>query len=238
MTPRVPIVAAVAAAVGCVTLAACGAGASASPADQRSDGSPVVISPSRSGTEPTESPRESPTSAPTATSARPRTPTASAGVFALGDSVMLGARPCLRAAGYRVDALGSRQPAAGVRVLTAARDSGRLPKNVLVHLGTNGGMRETTISTVMKTVGAGRTVVWATIQLPNDRSMYTFEQRTNTAIKAAVRTYRNAVLLDWNALSGRHPGYTWGDGIHVTPSGCRAYAKAVTAVLAGKPTPR
>ena len=58
--------------------------------------------------------------------------------LAIGDSVMLGAASPLRAAGFTVDAVESRQFGDYLDTLRALRDSGQVPEVVVVHLGTNG----------------------------------------------------------------------------------------------------
>ena len=58
---------------------------------------------------------------------------------------------------------------------------------MVVHLGTNGGITRAWVDRIMAIVGPGHLVVWVTLQLPNDYSRYTFENRSNTTIRAAVR---------------------------------------------------
>ena len=79
-------------------------------------------------------------------------------VYAIGDSVLAGAEPCLTKLGYVVSARQSRQTAAGLDVL---RDKGkRIPARVLVHLGTNGGATSEDLAAIMAALGTQRLVVW------------------------------------------------------------------------------
>ncbi len=55
--------------------------------------------------------------------------------YALGDSVMLGAKTQLEKRGIRTDATVSRQFSSGVAILEAKRAAGTLPKRVVIHLG-------------------------------------------------------------------------------------------------------
>ena len=61
-------------------------------------------------------------------------------VLAIGDSVMLGAAPSLRATipGIAVDAIVSRQPGQGVGIINGYKNVLSLPEQVVIHLGTNG----------------------------------------------------------------------------------------------------
>ena len=142
-------------------------------------------------------------------------------VFAIGDSVMLGARPCLQERGYVVDAQGSRQVLAGAQTLAAM---GNLSRWVVTHFGANGGLDDRGLDAVMKVLGSQRHVIMMTVQLPDGTARYTFEGRTNDAIRRMPTRYPNVQVVDWNAASTAHPEWTWGDGIHLTPAGCRAYA--------------
>lgn len=149
-------------------------------------------------------------------------------VLAIGDSVMLGAQPCMEARGYDVDALGSRQASGAESALRAAAP---LPPQVIVHTGTNGGADRSDLAAIMDAIGRGPDVIWVTIQLPDGTSRYTFEESTNRAIRSMPRRYPNAFVADWNALSDEHPGWTWGDGIHLTPDGCRGYTRMLARAL-------
>jgi hypothetical protein len=63
------------------------------------------------------------------------------GRYAIGDSVMLGSKKLLSARSITVNATVSRQFSQAVPALAAVRRAGRLPRNVVVHLGTNGNVR-------------------------------------------------------------------------------------------------
>lgn len=149
-------------------------------------------------------------------------------VLAIGDSVMLGARSCLQDRGYRVDAKGSRQPWA---VAAELRRAGNLPRQVVVHTGTNGGASRKDIRRIVQAIGPLHQIVFLTVQLPNDTTRYTFEDRTNKAIRAVAAKYPYVHVADWNDASDRHPGWTWGDGIHLTPKGCKGFTRVVTKAL-------
>lgn len=160
---------------------------------------------------------------------RPTSPPRYTGpAFVIGDSVLLGARTCVAAKGWSYDAKGSRQASATRDVL--ARMGSRVPHLVAVHVGTNGGVTDAQIDAIMKVLGSKRTVVWVTIQLPND-GRYSHEARSNTSIRHAALRYPNARLADWNAKSESHLStWTWSDHIHLQPAGCRAFATLIDTV--------
>ena len=147
-------------------------------------------------------------------------------VLAIGDSVMLGARPALLSAipGILVDANVSRQFHDGPGVLRSYRDRGALPASLVVHLGTNGTVSAADLDAIMQ-VAAGRRVVFVNVRVPRS-----WEAQSNAAIAAGVARWPNARLADWHTVSAR-PGYLAGDGFHVTNAGAAAYAAMVRAAL-------
>jgi hypothetical protein len=149
--------------------------------------------------------------------------------FVIGDSVLLGAKRCLAPLNYDIDAKGSRQPAAGASVLAATLAT--LPRLVVVHLGTNGGITVAGIDRIMRILGPYRRVIWVTVQLRNDYTRYRHENESNAAIRDVVNRYPNTRVADWNRVSEPHRGtYMWSDGIHLTPAGCTAFAHLVNGV--------
>jgi len=149
-------------------------------------------------------------------------------IFAIGDSVMLGARRCLPPLGITADPLGNRQAYQGAAVLLGMR--ARLPHVVIVHLGTNAGIDDAGIDTIMKIIGPNRTVVWVTLQLRNDYTRYRYEDSSNLAIRQLLLRFPNARVADWNAYTEVHRGLVGGDGIHLTRPGCAAYAHLIDSV--------
>jgi len=159
------------------------------------------------------------------TPAAPRAISDSEPVLAIGDSVMLGAKRCLTELGIEVDAKGNRRISAGIDTLRTK--AARIPRRVVVHLGTNGGALPRELDRLMEVLGPDRRVYLLTIQLPDDRSRYSFEERTNAAIAQLPHRYPNAYVLDWNRLSDSVDGLLGGDHIHLTNAGCAAYAAMV-----------
>ena len=53
----------------------------------------------------------------------------------------------------------------------------------------------------------------------------------NATLRAGVKRYRVARLVDWHALASHHPGWLWSDGIHLTHAGVAGYARAIGAAI-------
>lgn len=144
------------------------------------------------------------------------------GVFALGDSVMLGAKYCLSNRGMKVDAKVSRQFVDGISIIKARRS--QLPDRIVMHLGTNGPFSTDSFKAMMKAIGKDTQVYWMTIALPKK---YTFTNAQNSMIRKMVSRYDNAHLIDWAEIAARNPEWFYADGTHLKPDGCKGYAKAV-----------
>lgn len=168
-----------------------------------------------------------PTTAPT-TSATTTPPTsAPRSVTAIGDSVMLGAKPELEAAipGIRVDAQVSRQFGQAISILAAYRDSGQLGSEVVVDLGTNGAFGSGQLDDLMRTVGK-RKVLFVNTYVPRP-----WQDLVNQRLAQGAARWPNATLVDWHAAAGPHHDFFAPDGFHLEPVGARFYANLIKSHL-------
>jgi hypothetical protein len=154
-------------------------------------------------------------------------------VTAVGDSVMLGAVDQLQGDIPKlttIDARGSRQVLEATHVLKRLRVSGKLGRVVIFHIGDNGTMTDEEFDEVMKVIGERRKVLVVNTTVPD-----TYQWAPNNKVLAdgVARYPDRAVLVDWHARSAGHPEYFW-DGLHLTPSGARAYAGLISAVYRAK----
>ena len=155
----------------------------------------------------------------------PETAAPSAGVLAVGDSVMLGAAGALGAAvdGIEVDAAVSRQFATGIEILRSRRDTGQLPGTVVVHLGTNGTAGADSCDALMDVL-AGRRVVLVTLHVPRS-----WEAGNNAMLRDCALRH-DAGIADWASVADR-PGQLAGDGYHLTGVGADVYAGLIASVI-------
>lgn len=171
------------------------------------------------------------TPAPVATSAEP-TPTTrtpyTGDVLAFGDYVLISAKRCLKKLDYAIDAATDRRVTSAATDLRARGDD--IPGGVLIHLGANGGATAQDLDAIMQILGTERTVVWTTIQIPDDPERYTFEQDTNAAIAGLAETYPNVRVFSWNAMSPTNPDWLNADG-SMTKLGCKAFADFADRVM-------
>ena len=149
-------------------------------------------------------------------------------VLAFGDFVLVSVKPCLAKLDYEVDAVSDRRVDAAAYDLRSVDDS--IPGGVLIHLGANGGATASELDGIMQILGRDRTVVWTTIQLPDDPERYTFEQETNVAIAGLAERYPNVRIFSWNALSMTNPDWLNADG-SMTKAGCKAFAAYADQIM-------
>lgn len=151
--------------------------------------------------------------------------------LAVGDSVMLGARWALQKRGIAVDAKVSRQARTGPGLLRAK--GSRLPRNVVVHLGTNGPMRLADCQDVIRAAGPQRRVFLVTVKA--DRRWIAGNNQT---LRHCASGFPGRVsIIDWAWAARRHPAWLYADGIHLRPAGARAFARLVDDAVNGPATP-
>jgi hypothetical protein len=141
------------------------------------------------------------------------------GRMAIGDSVMLGARDELRSRGWRVSARISRQMRDADSTILALKRKGRLPRNVLVHLGTNGAFLAGDCASAVRAAGRHRHVYLVTIKIPRS-----YRAPNNTRLRSCARRFATASLIDWFTYSHTHASWFARDGYHLTATGQDAYA--------------
>jgi hypothetical protein len=139
--------------------------------------------------------------------------------LAVGDSVMLGAVPQLRRAGFEVNARGCRQMSHALRLLARRRGAGSLPDVVVAALGHNWTITIDDIRRALMTLGPERVLGMVT-----PRGEFA---SARAAIGAAGRQWPARLkVIPWAARSAGKP-WTW-DGLHLTRAGARAFARLLS----------
>lgn len=174
-----------------------------------------------SGAAPAAVPARTAAPIPARTAAAPR-----AGRLAIGDSVMLGAARPLRRAGFTVDAAVSRQFSTASGILR--RYGARVPRNVVLALGTNGTITTSACRAFVTAAGSGRRVFLVTNKVPRR-----WEASNNTALRRCDAAFpaSRVVLVDWHALAVRNPSWFYGDGYHLKPTGQAAYTRLLDGAV-------
>ncbi|MBI5565856.1 MAG: hypothetical protein HY870_13250 [Chloroflexi bacterium] len=160
----------------------------------------------------------------------PISPAVELRVFAIGDSVMLGAARELQKTipGIEVDAKVSRHVSATLAILQQRRAAGKLGKVVIVHIGDNGYLTAKQFDDLMQPLIDLPRVVVVNLKVPRK-----WEAPNNLVIAEGVARYSNAVLIDWHTYGMDHPELFAKDGIHIGAAGAKAYAALVLAQING-----
>jgi len=155
-------------------------------------------------------------------SASPAAHAISNGRYAIGDSVMLGAKPQLTARGFIVDVKTSRQFYEAARIVKRKKANGLLRRKIVIHLGTNGVLIQASdCDRISRVAGRHRRVFLVTVTGPTRYPK--IRKAQNTRLRACADRHRNTKLIDWYAHSRGHGGWFY-DGMHLTTRGRRAYA--------------
>jgi hypothetical protein len=157
----------------------------------------------------------------------PQVATVHGGVWALGDSFLLGSARVLKAHHVRVDAKVGRQFFEGINELRTAAHSGSLPRNVVIHLGTNGSVTSKQCDSVFNYVGPDRRVFLVTVIGPRS-----WMKPDDVVLKACARRHATqAVIVDWAGVSASHPEYFGPDRVHPNPKGRPVYNALILGAL-------
>ena len=149
-------------------------------------------------------------------------------ITAVGDSVMLAAVPELQAAypGIHIDAAVSRQMSTAPDILRSLRDAGALRQVVVVALGTNGSIGDSTLAEIREVIGVDRELVLVTAQAPRG-----WIPGVNQQLAAFAWQYRNVELADWHTAIQPHLGELARDQVHFGHVGATIFTGAITEAL-------
>src|SRR5262245_31994353 len=147
--------------------------------------------------------------------------------LAIGDSSMLLALPALSRVGYRVNARGCRAYPEGLRLLRAEARSHRLPHLVVIALGSDQSVTGGDIGRALKILGPNRK-----LGLVTPRESGGGESNDAAVIRnAGARDPDRIKVLDWVHYSAGHASWFQPDGLHLTFSGAKAFARLLKKLI-------
>jgi hypothetical protein len=145
--------------------------------------------------------------------------------LAIGDSVMLLAVKRLARAGFDVNAQGCRSWRQGHAIIRRKKRRHRLPRLVVMALGTNWAISRRRIGRTRRLIGRRHRLAIVTPREPG----HTGDAKR---IRAAARAHpRRIKLLDWVRFSRGHGHWFGGDGIHLTYTGVTNYVRLIRRSL-------
>ena len=148
------------------------------------------------------------------------------GLWVTGDSVILGIRFELETRAHisMINARVGRQAAELTEVM--AHDKLRmLESTVVFNLGNNNKLTQAQVAKIFDEVKDQPKIIVVNTAVPRS-----WRDENNLLIAQYAEKY-GAILIDWNAISQGHPEYFAPDGVHLVPSGVRAYVDAIAAQL-------
>lgn len=147
------------------------------------------------------------------------------GLFCLGDSVMLSAYTNIQAVypDATVDAAVSRQMSQAPDVLRWYESKGAVHNTVVMSLGTNGVLDESTVEQTLEMIGSDKSIFWVNVYAPGVE----WEASNNQYLKELAKKHSNITLIDWNSYISQHTDLLEEDGIHPMESGADAYAHLI-----------
>ena len=145
-------------------------------------------------------------------------------VTVIGDSVLLGAADSVRSLikGARIDAAVSRMPGAVRGRVRSLSENGKLADTVVIHTGTNGVIPEDIMRDMLDMLKDRTKVVVVNAAVPR-----VWEKPNNKVIENVAADYPNVTVVDWHAAADGHPEYFVSDGVHLTTTGEKVFARLI-----------
>lgn len=154
--------------------------------------------------------------------------------LAIGDSPMLLALTYIADEGYRANARGCRQWAEGLDLTRKLKDRDRLPRLVVIALGSNGAVTKGDIHKALDIVGKKRI-----LGLVTPREIGGVSSSDAKLIREEAKKHENRIeLLDWVEYSAGHSSWFQPDGLHLTFDGAEGMAKLLKKALKLLPPPK
>lgn len=145
-----------------------------------------------------------------------------------GDSVVLGARNSLRESlgEITIDAEVSRQPKVIAERIQIRKTEKRLSQVVVIHMGTNGTMRDDVLRKTIAGLADRKRVVVVNVRVPR-----AWMKQNNKIIAQTVTEFPNVRFVDWAAVSEGKKKYFAPDGVHLTKSGGKVFADLINEAI-------
>jgi lysophospholipase L1-like esterase len=153
--------------------------------------------------------------------------------IAIGDSPMLLALADLAQEGYRANARGCRQYPEGLDLIRSLNRQDKLPRLVVIALGSNGVITEGDLKNALDLVGKKRTLGLVTPRESGGGAGHDAQLVREFAHEHSNRAY----LLDWVEYSAGHSSWFQPDGLHLTFDGADAMARLFKKPLKLLPKP-
>jgi lysophospholipase L1-like esterase len=153
--------------------------------------------------------------------------------IAIGDSALLGALPQVASAGIRANARGCRQYPEALALMRDLRSHDRLPRLVILEIGSNGVVSKDNVHDALDIVGKKGIVALVTPREAAGVGTHDID-----LIRKEAHAHKRIRLLDWVRYSAGHSAWFQPDGLHLTLDGAEAMARLFSRVFEWLPNPR
>ena len=154
-------------------------------------------------------------------------------LFAVGESVMLGAKPVLDARGFKTAAEVSMGPEWELQQLQLAKSKYRITYGVVIQLGTNGTVTREEYEAVLEQVKDQNLVVMMTVKAPKP-----WIAGNNEIIRSLPATHPNVKVLDWEVRAAEIEGHLSSSdgGVHLSDDTAKQFYRDIILQALGLPT--
>lgn len=153
--------------------------------------------------------------------------TANPGLWVTGDSVILGIRHILEM-NHPIALINARVGRQASELLEVMLRDGPLVLDspVVFNIGNNNALTRAQVIAIFEAVKAAPQIIVVNTAVPRP-----WRDANNELINEIAATYPNTVVVRWDQISEGHPEYFAPDGVHLVPTGARAYVAAITSNL-------
>ena len=154
--------------------------------------------------------------------------------FAVGESVMLGAKPVLDARGITTVAEVSKGADWELQQIQLAKTKYRITHGIVIQLGTNGAVTQAEYDAVLAEVADIPRVVMMTVKAPKP-----WIDGNNEIIRSLPATHPNVVVLDWQARAEEISGHLSNNidgGVHLSDDTAKQFYRDIILEALGLPT--
>ncbi|SHI22623.1 Peptidoglycan/LPS O-acetylase OafA/YrhL, contains acyltransferase and SGNH-hydrolase domains [Sporobacter termitidis DSM 10068] len=181
--------------------------------------------PSPEGTDPAQSPSPPPAASPTDSA-----PIVSSdlSVTLIGDSIGIDVAPYLKKyyPNMIAEAKVGRQFYEAKKVITELIQNDQLAPTVIIELGSNGTVKESSLRDIIDLIGSDRKIVFVNTQVP--KSWCT---AVNSTLSKVSEEYANTVVADWYGASVNKSEYFYKDDVHPNKAGSLVLAKVISDAI-------
>lgn len=150
------------------------------------------------------------------------------GITAIGDSVILDAKPFLAKMlpGIAVDGKVGRQMRQAQDVIEQLKAQGKLGDRIIIELGTNGAFSKKQLRALLHSLSDAKQIL-----LVNTRVPRSWQDTVNATIAEVSNEFNNTAIVDWYSASEGKGEYFYRDGVHLNREGAEYYASILAKAV-------